>query len=343
MTESLDAGSPGGVPRAAATRPGAGPTGITEQQALELHARAQELQSEGRHNEALPGLQLAAEYFAAAEGSQSPDLANVLTDWSESLLALCRYYEAEEKARQGKEILYSIRDLLDPDTRGTMAPRAAIVWGRSLRELGRYEEAAGPLLEAIREAEQYFGADDPEVSGFLNEYGILCKYWGRFDEGERYYLRGLRVLEERFGKEAPETASLYHNLGGLEHARGEFTKGEPFARTAFEIRRRVLGADHADAMADAVAWGGLLDGLGRHAESIPIYRRALEFYEQRFGPDHFEVAATLNNLGMALAAQGEIAEGREQVARCLAIKRKLFAADHPEVRLTEANLRALGG
>jgi len=315
--------------------------GITESEALESHERAQELQTQGRHAEALPFLERAADYFASAEGPTSPDLANVLTDWSESLMALCRYVEAEEKARRGKAILDAIRDLLDPPTRGMMLPRAAGVWGRSLRELGRYPEAAVPLLEAVREAEQSRGPDAPELAGYLNEYGILCKYWGRYDEGEAYYRRGLRILEARFGKQSIESASLYHNLGGLEHARGDFARGEPLGRKAYEIRRRELGEFHEATMADAVAWGGLLDGLGRFDESVPIYRRALEFYQRLFGPDHFEVAATLNNLGLALAAQGETAEGRELLARSLSIKRKLFSADHPEVRLTEANLQSL--
>lgn len=342
MTQPHQPGIFEGLPCHGATTPDTEPDGNSEHQALELHARVQELQSEGRHEEALAGLEWVARYFTRAEGTSSPDLANVLTDWSESLLALCRYIEAEEKARHGKQILDAIRELLAPATRGTMIPRAAIVWGRSLRELGRYPEAAAPLLEAIREAERYRGKDDPEMAGFLNEYGILCKYWSRYDEGESYYLRGLQILEGRFGKESAETASLYHNLGGLEHARGNFAKGEPLARTAYQVRSRALGEDHAATVADAVAWGGLLDGLGRYQESVPIYRRALEFYERRFGPDHFEVAAVLNNLGMARAAQGDAAEGRELMARCLRIKRKIFTGDHPEVRLTAANLASLG-
>jgi tetratricopeptide (TPR) repeat protein len=267
---------------------------------LDTHTEAKALQAEGRHEEALSSFERAAQYFAATEEAPSPNLAYILTDWSQSLLALCRYAEAEEKARRGKEILNGIRHLLDPAIAGSMLPLALAVWGRSLRELGRYDDAASALLDAVREAEQCFGKDALEIVGFLNEYGVLCKYWGRFDEGEVYYLSALHIVEERLGKESPVTASLYHNLGGLEHTRGDFAKGEPLARMAYEIRRRALGEDHADTMADAVAWGGLLDGLGRYEESVPVYRRALEFYEQRFGPDHFEVAATLNNLGMAV-------------------------------------------
>lgn len=313
---------------------------VTEEEALAAHSQAQQWQLEGRHREAAAAFEPVAAFFANAEGEASPDLANVLIDWSESLQALCKYQDAEEKARRGKTILYELRDRLDPDTRGTLLPRAACMWGRSLRELGRYEEAAISLLDAIKEAERHYGLNHRELADWLNEYGILCKYWGRYDEGLAYYRRALRILEDEFGKEAPETASLYHNLGGLAHTRGHFSEGEPLARKAFEIRLRAFGVDHPGTVADEVAWGGLLDGLKRFDESVPIYRRALTYYEQRLGPGHFEVAATLNNLGMARGMQGDAIEAQALLARSLGIKRTLFLEDHPEVALTAANLES---
>src|SRR5436190_14411096 len=121
---------------------------MTEQEALECHDRGQQAQAAGRHTEAIAQFELAAEYFAAAEGEQSPDLANVMADQADSLLELCRYQEAERTARRGKELLDAVRDLLDADSRAALLPRAYGLWGRTLRELGRYEEAA-PLLAAI--------------------------------------------------------------------------------------------------------------------------------------------------------------------------------------------------
>jgi tetratricopeptide (TPR) repeat protein len=331
----------GSVPRSGASVPGAEPFGMTEGDALTLHVAAQKLQSQGRHGEAIDALDRVVDYFVEVEGELSRDLANVLTDLSESLSALCRYMEAEAAAHRSNRILDSLREILDPESRGMLVPRAAVVWGRTLRELGRYEEASAPLLEAISEAKLFYGPDAPETAASLNEYGILCKYWGKFDEGEGAYLRALKLIEDRYGSESPATASVYHNLGGLEHARGDFARGEPLARKAYEIRKLALGADHPDTVADSVAWCGLLDGLGRFEESIPVYRRSLLLYEGRLGPNHFEVAATLNNLGMALAATGSEPEGRDLLSRALDIKHNLFEPHHPEILLTESNLSRL--
>ena len=314
---------------------------MTEAEALELHSRAQELQSAGRHAQASGILARVAGYFESEEGPDSLDLANVLADWAESLSALCLYQEAEAAARRSTQILDRLEHLLDPETHAALVPRAALALGRSLREQGRYEEAATHLRRALAECERIHGAADPETASYLDEYGILCKYWGRYDEGEGCYRKALKIQEDRFGPESPETATIYHNLGGICHARGDFARGEPLAHTAYRIRRMALGADHPDTVADEVAWAGLLDGCERYDESVPIYVRALDFYERHFGPEHFEVAAVLNNLGMARAAQGNTSLTRLHLERCVAIKRKLFAAGHPELQLSEANLRTI--
>lgn len=308
---------------------------MTESQALTCHECGRQLQSEGLDLEALAEFARATEFFAVADGERSPDLANILMDEADSLLALCRYEEAERSARRAKGIVAEIQELLDEETRFELVPRAYAGWGRALRESGRYDEAAEPLLTAMRESH-------PDALPFhLNNYGVLCKYWGKFEEGEQIYLRALALLDARFGEDSLATATLYHNLGGLEHARGNFAKGEPLARKAYEIRRAALGEDDKATVADAVAWGGLLDGLERYAESMPIYRRALTYYEARLGSEHFEVAATLNNLGMALAAQGNLLEAQATMERCLDIKRKLFGDQHPEFLLTKQNLASI--
>ena len=312
---------------------------MTESEALDAHAHAQQLQESGQHEDAVSLLSGVAAWFAETEGEQSPDLANILADQAESLLALCRYREAAQVSGRAQEIACGVSKDLDPESRAILLPRVLSVHASALRELGQYEEAAVSLHRAIAEAESYFGRDHVEVAGHLNQFGVLCKYWGRFDEGEAAYRRALSLLEAEFGVESPETATIYHNLGGLEHSRGRFAEGEPLARKAFDIRLEAFGPQDGRTIADEVEWAGLLDGLRRHSESIPIYERALRFYEEHLGPDHFEVAAPLNNLGLARAVSGQAESARASLERSLAIKRKLFHDDsHPEIRLALANL-----
>src|SRR5438132_8801469 len=102
--------------------------------------------------------------------------------------------------------------------------------GYRYRFEGKYDSSDLPLREALRLAEDSFGAEDVEVAFVLNQMGMLDKYAGRFDEGERTYHRALAILQKTYGPDDPRLADIYHNLGGLEHARGRFAAGEPFAR-----------------------------------------------------------------------------------------------------------------
>ena len=314
---------------------------MTEKQALALHSKAQDLQEAGRHRQALAALDRVADHFRSAK--ELGDLANIDNDRADSLLALCRYREAERAAHEAVKLLSPIAGKLDRATAAAMLPRAWGTWGTALRELGQYDKARPKIDQAVKLAEAHAGRSHEITATQLNNLGVLCKYAGWFAEGRRAYLRALRILEKLFGVDSLATATIWHNLGGLEHARRRYSKGEPMGRKAYEIRRQFLGEDHPATYADAVAWCGLLDGLGRYGESEPIYRRALDFYRRTLGPSHFEVAATLNNLAMVRAAVGDNTEAIRLMKRCVAIKVKLFGANHPEVKLSRSNLDSLVG
>src|SRR4051812_11490980 len=147
---------------------------MTEQAALAAHELGQHAQSQGDHDAALAQFAIAARYFEGVEGPGSADLANVLVDEAESLLGLCRYGDAESVARRAAETLREIAEQLDGDSRATLLPRVYGIHGRTLRELGRYEEAEAPLAQAIGEAEAGLGPNHPQVASHLNDYGILC-------------------------------------------------------------------------------------------------------------------------------------------------------------------------
>ena len=104
--------------------------------------------------------------------------------------------------------------------------------------------------DALRQAEDWFGPDDPELSCVLNNLAVLYKYAGEFDRAEPLYRRALGIIELVYGPEHPEAATIYHNLGGLEHSRGRYAEGEPYARRSVEIREKALGSDNPAVAAD---------------------------------------------------------------------------------------------
>lgn len=306
--------------------------------AIELHESGQAAADARRFDEASQIFAAAAAMVEAQEGQHSADLANIVTDQAECAIALMAYEEAVALATRATALLSGFGDDLQTEIGTTLYSRALGLLGTAHRNLGRYEQARGPLSEAIETLERQFGPDSVLLANPLNDFGVLCKYAGWFEEGEPAYRRALSLLEAEFGVDALNTATIWHNLGGLEHARGDYVRGEPMGRKAYEIRKRHLGETHLSTLADDCAWAGLLDGLDRHEESEAIYRTALAIYERELGPDDFEVSTTLNNLGMARLAQGDREDAQRLLGRACGIKEKLFDKDNPEVLLSRANL-----
>jgi len=309
--------------------------------AIALHEEGQAAAEAGRHAEACALFAEAADRAAIEDGPNSPDLANILSDYAESLMDLLQFATAVAKATQAVQILETHGEALRSEIGATLYSRALGLLGSAHRHAGNYTAARPPLEQAIAVIEAEFGATDFRLVSGLNNVGVLCKYAGSYAEGEAFYRRALAIVEAQDGVDSLSSATLWHNLGGLEHSRGEYAKGEPMGRKAYEIRRAHEGEESLRTLADACAWAGLLDGLERYGESEPIYRRALAIYERELGPTDFEVAATLNNLGMARLVGGDVAEATVLLERAYLINRELFGADHPETQLSRRNFESV--
>jgi tetratricopeptide (TPR) repeat protein len=137
-----------------------------------------------------------------------------------------------------------------------------------------------PLQDAIRESERYFGTKGAEVSGYLNEYGILCKYRGRFEDGERHYVRvgglldglgryeesipidskTLAYYEDRFGPEHFEVAATLNNLGMARAAQGELDQARALLGCCLAIKRKLFAADRPEVRLTAKNLNDLTEG-----------------------------------------------------------------------------------
>jgi len=306
-------------------------------QAIELQEQAWSLQSQGKLEEASMACREALRLVEEAEGTWSPDIANLLNDLAEIECDRQSFREALKLAKRAQTIVRRVGD----GFRGETAQR---IWVRTLRllgtirtTLGEYAHAETDLQSALAITLCEFGEASVETAEARNDLGVLYKHWGRFEEALRLYENALQSI----GKESPEAGTLYHNIGGILHAQGKYAAAEEPARKAWDISRGRLGEDDPKAMVDAVAYAAVLDGLERYEESEPIYHRALKIFEMGHNPDHFEIAATLHNLAALLATSRRYGEAEQSYRRALAIKQKLLGADAVETPLTGHNLGSM--
>jgi tetratricopeptide (TPR) repeat protein len=309
--------------------------------AIALQERSWALQAEGRLDEAFHACTEALRLIEESDGSESPDVANLLTDLAEIEHERGNVSAALLLAERAAAIEQALQDVFTGETAACIRTRTLALLGTIRRTHGDYAGAEGPLVDAVSIAAAEFGERSEETARAQNDLGVLYKYWGRFDEGLRLYGRALASMIAIHGEDSLPCAAVYHNVGGILHARGDFAAAEEPTRRAWEISRRLLGADDPRTIRDAVAYAAILDGLERYDESERIYLSALAIYDTSLGADHDEVATTLHNLAAVLAARGDDAGAEQHYRSALTMKETLFGADHPEVAVTCNNLGRL--
>ena len=309
--------------------------------ALEMQERSWQLESEGRLDEAACALREAIGLMEVAEGSQSPDVANLLNELGAIENDRGDFDSAIRVGERAWQILVALGGELTGEEATQIRVRTLTVLGAACRSNALYADGERHLKLALELAQAEGGNDAEAVAFARNELGMLYRYWGRFAEAARLYDRALFSITALRDEDSLECAALYHNVGGLEHARGNFERAAAFGLRAWEISRAALGDDDPRALLDAIGYGAALEGLGQHALSEQIYREALPRLEKRLGARHVEIANLLHNLGAVVEARGDRAEAMRLYLRALEIKESIFWGGHPEIGMTRRLLEGV--
>jgi tetratricopeptide (TPR) repeat protein len=309
--------------------------------AVELQARAWQLQAEGRLEQAFEIAEAALRCIEGADGADSPDAANLLNDLADIARQRQDFDSALGFARRARIIEYSLGTAFSGDTAAAIVGATLALLGDLYRVRGDYRRAERKHLEGLELAEATFGADSEASAVAHNYLAVLYKYAGRFREARELYKHTLGVMTRAFGPRSLQVSVVLHNIGGVSHAEGEHAAAEAPARQAWEISRELLGEEDEHAQLDATAYAAVLDGLGRYAESEPIYRRVHAAMGARYGGCHLEVAAVEHNLAAVLHECGRLDEAEALYRSALHTKMRLLDARSPDLALTLNNLGRL--
>ncbi|MEJ1962697.1 MAG: tetratricopeptide repeat protein [Gammaproteobacteria bacterium] len=274
------------------------------ERALELQERSWQLESEGRLDEAARALREAIGLMELAEGSQAPDVANLLNELGAIENDRGDFDSATGLGERAWQILVALESEFTGEEATHIRIRTLSILGAACRSNALYADGERYLKLALELARGEIGDDSEAAARARNELGMLYRYWGRFVEAAELYNRARISLVATHGENSLECAALYHNMGGLAHARGDFEQAAAFGLQAWEISRAALGEDDPRALLDAIGYGAALEGLGRYAESEQRYREAWPGLEKRLGARHLEIANLLHNLGAVVEARG---------------------------------------
>lgn len=214
----------------------------------------------------------------------------------------------------------------------------AVMFGKVLQELARYDEAAHVwehLAAVLREAEE--PAD--LIAQVLSNWALARKYGGAPQAAVELYAEAEGLLRAMDPPSLRALATVVNNRGETLAVLGRYDDAARASDEALAIQRALTGDAHPDYARVLTARARLCGLQGRYDEAEARLEQALSIYRATLGDEHPEVANALHTLGGVLSATGRTRDARDAFERSLATWRRVFGGDrHPRVAVAMSNV-----
>ena len=207
-------------------------------------------------------------------------------------------------------------------------------------DLGRLDEGARALGEALRVKEHEHGADHLLNAVTLNSLAVVEQKRGRPAQAEALYRRALAIYRAHHGEVHGDVAAVRNNLGDIAHVRGDYAAALREYRAAKETWRAALGDDYPGVATAVLNIGWALHDAGRYAEAEVHYREALARNRATFGDDHVDVGTDWSRLGALYRDTGRAAEAEAAFREAVRCFEAAYPPGHPDVVAARVGLAA---
>ena len=202
-------------------------------------------------------------------------------------------------------------------------------------------EELGRPAEGLAYADLAWGLLGPHPQGIdeaqvRTTLGKLMMAQGRHAEAEVEQRRALALILERPADLA--VASVRTNLGNILQIQGKYAEAEAEQRQVLALRTAALGPEHPEVINTRNNLSTVLFAGGKHTEAAEEQAEVLSLRIATLGPEHPGVASSRSNLGFMLLAQGRYAEAEEQQRAALALRTRTLPPNHPLFAYSHNNL-----
>ena len=276
--------------------------------------------------------------IARYERTKAQQVSDLLLDLFES---------SDPGASRGDDL--TVREVLDraarnvdrlqdqPELQATYMATMADVYAN----LGRLDEAAPLLEEALRLRRQEHGAQHVEVAESLRSLAGLHFARGDYERSQRLTHDALAMRRRLLGNDHPDVAESLKDLGLLLYEQDRLEDAEPLFRESLDIGRR-LGDNGRSTTKDALNGLALLhQNRGEYEAAEPLFREALSLARTLYGADHPGVFVAINNLATLLHDRRRHEAAEALYREALEMARKLYGEQHPDMAVVIGNLAQL--
>ena len=241
---------------------------------------------------------------------------------------------------EGERLLNSavetFRNLRGPEDRATA--QAISLLGQLYLLQGRYEDAEGPLTEAVRVlGARAGGAVDVDLivaEGFLGRLYLLT---GRSDKAEPVLGRA-HASARRLPAGHPLLGEIALHLAVLFRERGDYARAAPLLKTTLKVLETAPGMEHPGRAAALAEMAHAAAAEGKYGVAAGHLERAMEILRRVFGPASVEVSGAQAQLALAYLHQGRLAESQALLENSLRIDQAHYPASSVRIATIHASL-----
>lgn len=285
-----------------------------------LTALAEHLEGSGEYVEAEELFRQALDIHRSQPDVDSDALATTLRGLGEYLLNQRRMQEAEPLLREA----VSTRRAAGQENASLILP--LLTWTRWLQWSERFDEATGPVGEAVQIARRHLPEDHPLRLDAISHLANVEQHRKEYETAEALYREALDAQRRFHGPRHSSVATTANNLASLLYEIGRLDEAESLFGEAAEGYVESLGPDHYWVSITRFNRARALFGLDRLADAE---RELLE--AQRIRRAHDSAAWQEAEVDVLLAAcrvdQGEIGDAEAVITRGVEAIRDHYGED----------------
>jgi tetratricopeptide (TPR) repeat protein len=267
--------------------------------------------------------------LGGADQLLGPDLAVNLTQRGELQLARGNISYSEGNPEAALKAFDEALGFINADPAANPRTRARILEqrGKSLMDLGRYEEAETALQEANLLYRRFDG--EQHFSTGLNYYSLALAAYnaGKNDLAQERIRKSLQIVSRVLDKTNPIRADVLSLQGSIYLAQGQLALADRALADSVAAYRSVYNGPHFNIGFAEFYRAQVATERGRIDEALAYLDDAKVNYEASYGKVHANIGELLVTRAGLLARKGQFAQARIDCAAGIAMLNETMGAD----------------
>jgi CHAT domain-containing protein/Tfp pilus assembly protein PilF len=257
------------------------------------------------------------------------------TDRARLREALQWYWQANNLAQDGKHALAQPlaqkalqvrREILDPEEIESF--NALALFGWTIRDQFKYDEAEAPLRETLQLREKVLGDTHPDIGNACGYLAWLYVNKENFPQAETLFRRAADTFRKTDGELGLRYIQAVRNLAQFYARVRDYRRSEALHLESLELRRRTLQDRGLEYGVELQELGEVYHYLRQFDKAETYLRQAIDVVKQSVGTKHIAYVRAIGELSGLFRTKKLYDESLALELEMLAIQRELVGDDH---------------